>query len=91
MGCSSCGGGGVVQRTDINAPLFTMTRDLGVGDRVELHHRSGYGGFGVIRRIYMQSGIEQVDLFMANSGSMVTAVPSKGDRLTLAPATEIRR
>ena len=88
MPCRSCGGGSVVIKTATTAPLFNLTGHLNVGDRVEVNLRSGYAGFGVVRRVYRASNLEQVDCFMEMSHSMSTVVPAKGDQITLAPAVQ---
>lgn len=91
MGCSACGGASVVVKTDTTAPLFRLTGWINPGARVEVFHRSGYAGFGIVRRVYLQSNLEQVDIWMESSQSMISATPAKGDRIEAAEPAPVRR
>ena len=85
MPCSACGGSGVVIKTDITAPLFMLTGGYNKGDRVEVTLRSGYAGFGQVRRVYLASRLELIDCWMDSSQSMITVSVAKGDTIAKVP------
>lgn len=85
MACSSCGGGSVVVKTETTAPLFTLTRGFNRGDRVDVTHRSGYAGHGIVRRVYLANRLELIDCWMEATQSMITVTVAKGDRISLLP------
>lgn len=83
MGCN-CAGGAVVQKTQATSALFRMTRELQVGDQVDVQLRTQNVGRCTVRRIYLRSNIEHVDAWSHRTQTIVTAIPFRGDQVTRA-------
>ena len=84
MPCNCGAGKAVVQKTQATQALFRLARDLSVGDQVDVTLRTKEVGPGTVRRIYLRSNIEHVDVWAHRTQTIVTAIPYRGDQVTKA-------
>lgn len=71
-----------MQKTQATQALFRLARDLSVGDQVDVRLRTQHVGPGTIRRIYLRSNVEHVDVWSHRTQTIVTAIPYRGDTIT---------
>jgi len=81
VGCNCGAGKAVVQKTQATQALFRLARDLNVGDQVDVTLRTAAVGPATVRRIYLRSNIEHVDVWSHRTQTIVTAIPFRGDRI----------
>jgi hypothetical protein len=75
----------MVVKSTATAALFKAARNLSAGDRVNVTLRTVALGPCIVRRIYIMGGVEKVDVWSERRNTIVTAIPSRGDRIEPAP------
>lgn len=84
MPCNCGAGKAVVQKTQATSALFKFARELNVGDEVEVTLRTQHVGRGKVRRIYLRSNVEHIDVWAERTQTIITAIPFRGDKVERA-------